>query len=67
MSDIFNIRSFVGNQVDKLSSPKNLVDKFRQTVDNIKLPFSTTPPPSNSNERTGDLQHNDSLFNVTSI
>jgi hypothetical protein len=65
MNDMFNIRSFVGNQVDKLSSPKNLVDKFRQTVDNIKLPFSsTTPPPSNSHERTGDLQNNDTLFNV---
>ena len=42
MSDMFNIRSFVGNQVDKLSSPKNLlVDKFRQTVDTIKLPFGS--------------------------
>jgi len=43
MNDMFNIRSFVGNQVEKLSSPKNLlVDKFRQTVDTIKSPFSTT-------------------------
>jgi hypothetical protein len=49
MSDMFNIRSFVGNQVDKLSTPTHLlVDRFRQTVDNIKLPFST---PSNANER----------------
>jgi hypothetical protein len=52
MNDMFNIRSFVENQVEKLSSPKNLlVDKFRQTVDNIKLPFTT--PTINSTERGG--------------
>jgi Ca2+-dependent lipid-binding protein len=42
MSDTFNLRTFVENQVEKLSTPKNLlVDKFRQTVDNMKLPFSS--------------------------
>src|ERR1700722_11360341 len=41
MNDIFKLRSFVENQVERLSTPKNLiVDKFRQTVDNIKMPFS---------------------------
>ena len=36
-----NFRSFVGNQVEKLSTPTtNLVDIFRQTVDHMKLPFS---------------------------
>jgi hypothetical protein len=67
MSDIFNIRSFVGNQVDKLSSPKNiLVDKFRQTVGTIKSPFSTL---NNHQERKpggggGDALPNDSSFNL---
>ncbi len=62
MSDIFNIRSFVGNQVDKLSSPKNLlVDKFRQTVDTIKSPFSTI---NNHERRPGDVIPNDSTFNL---
>ena len=57
MSDMFNIRSFVGNQVEKLSTPKNLlVDKFRQTVDTIKSPFSTP--------NTGDLTTNESSFNL---
>jgi hypothetical protein len=37
-----NIRSFVENQVEKLSTPTNiLVDRFRQTVDHMKLPFSS--------------------------
>jgi len=59
MSDIFNIRSFVGNQVEKLSTPKNLlVDKFRQTVDTIKSPFSTTTTTNNQ-----DITTNDSLCN----
>jgi hypothetical protein len=65
MSDIFNIRSFVGNQVEKLSSPKNLlVDKFRQTVDTIKSPFSTL---NNHNERRsggGEGIPNEFSFNV---
>jgi hypothetical protein len=60
MNDMFNIRSFVGNQVDKLSSPKNLVDKFRQTVDNIKLPFSSSSPTTTSNV---DSPINDSSIN----
>jgi hypothetical protein len=48
--------------VDKLSSPKSiLVDKFRQTVDNMKLPFSTT---NNNNERGGDLTTNDEPNNL---
>jgi hypothetical protein len=66
MSDIFKIRSFVGNQVDKLSTPKNLlVDKFRQTVDTIKLPFSTTTTTATNNqERGGDLITNNSSFNL---
>ncbi|CAF0908648.1 unnamed protein product [Adineta steineri] len=56
MNDMFNIRSFVENQVEKLSSPKNiLVDKFRQTVDNIKLPFSTTT--------NNDITTHDETFN----
>ena len=60
MNEMFNIRSFVGNQVEKLSSPKNLlVDKFRQTVDNIKLPFSTT-----SNNDTTTTTTTDETFNV---
>ncbi|CAF1085662.1 unnamed protein product [Adineta steineri] len=43
MNDTFNLRSFVENQVEKLSTPKNLiVDKFRQTVDTIKSPFSSS-------------------------
>jgi hypothetical protein len=38
MSDTFNLRSFVE---EKLSTPKNiLIDRFRQTVDNMKLSFS---------------------------
>ena len=65
MSDIFNIRSFVGNQVEKLSSPKNLlVDKFRQTVDTIKSPFSTL---NNHHERRsggGEGISNEFSFNV---
>ncbi|CAF2509759.1 unnamed protein product [Rotaria sp. Silwood2] len=68
MSDLFNIRSFVGNQVEKLSSPKNiLVDKFRQTVDQIKLPFSTTATTAtitNNNERGDDLTINDAPLNL---
>jgi hypothetical protein len=37
----FNLRSFVENQVERLSSPKSvLVDKFRQTVDHMRLPFT---------------------------
>jgi len=41
MSDTFNLRSFVENQVEKLSTPRNLLaDRFRQTVDNMKRPFS---------------------------
>lgn len=48
MSDIFKLRSFVGNQVERLASPTNLlVDKFRQTVDGVKQSFSS----SNSTER----------------
>lgn len=40
MSETFNLRSFVENQVEKLSSPKTLlVDRFRQTVESIKFPF----------------------------
>ncbi|CAF1391368.1 unnamed protein product [Rotaria magnacalcarata] len=65
MSDLFNIRSFVGNQVDKLTSPKNiLVDKFRQTVDNIKLPFSTgssTTTTNNNHDRVDELTAQESL------
>ena len=42
MSDAFNLRSFVENQIEKLSTPKTiLLDKFQQTVDIIKLPFSS--------------------------
>jgi hypothetical protein len=42
MSDTFNLRSFIVNQIDKLSTPTNiLVDKVRQTVDNLKYPFSS--------------------------
>ncbi|CAF1083936.1 unnamed protein product [Rotaria sordida] len=66
MSDLFKIRSFVGNQVERLSSPKNiLVDKFRQTVDQIKLPFSTTTTTTttNNNERGDDLTMNEPPLN----
>ena len=55
MSNTFNIRSFVENQVERLSSSTNFVDKFRQTVDYIKSPFSTT----SNNEREDDLGKND--------
>ena len=59
---MFNIRSFVGNQVDRFSAPKNLlVDKFRQTVDHIKLPFANLPV--HSQERLdGSSSHESSTY-----
>ena len=40
MNETFNLRSFVENQVEKFSTPRNLlVDRFRQTVESIKFPF----------------------------
>ena len=50
------------NQVEKLSSPKNLlVGKFRQTVDTIKSPFSTNNTPAGSE---GDSTPTDSAYHV---
>ncbi|UJR22751.1 hypothetical protein I4U23_025783 [Adineta vaga] len=43
MNDKFNLRTFVENQVEKISTPTIvLVDRFRQTVDNFKFPFSSS-------------------------
>lgn len=71
MSDLFNIRSFVGNQVERLSQPKSiLVDKFRQTVDHIKLPFSTTTASATTttttthNERSDESTIHDPAYNI---
>ncbi|CAF3232527.1 unnamed protein product [Rotaria sp. Silwood2] len=57
MSEIFNLRSFFENQMEKLSTPTNtLMDKVRQTVDNMKVSFTSInnneqdtfiPPPTN--------------------
>jgi len=52
MNEIFNIRSFVENQVEKLSSPTNLlVDRLRQTVDTMIYPFTS----SNTTEQDSPL------------
>ena len=64
MSDTFNFRSFARNQIEKFLTPKNiLVNKVRQTVDYIRLPFpSMTSTEQNSsvflpkNETTLNLQ-----------
>ncbi len=63
MSDTFNFRTFVENQVEKLSTPTNiLVDKFRQTVDNIKLPFSLIN--SSEHDTSMVLTTNELSFNI---
>lgn len=60
---MFKFRSFMENQVEKLSSPKNLlVGKFRQTVDTIKFPFSTNNNTSTSSE--GDATPTDLAYHV---
>ncbi len=69
MSETFNLRSFVGNQVEKLSSPTNsLVDKFRQLVDSMKLPLSLrntsereTPISAPTSEVAYDLYPSESV------
>ena len=65
MSETFNIRSFVENQVEKLSTPKNLfVDRLRQTVDTMKNPFVSM----NTTERDSSIfaSTNEVLFNICS-
>ena len=60
---MFKFRSFVENQVERLSSPKNLlVGKFRQTVDTIKFPFSTSNNTSTGSE--GEATPTDLSYHV---
>ncbi|CAF0889590.1 unnamed protein product [Adineta ricciae] len=62
MDDVFNLRSFVGNQVEKLSTPTNvIVDKFRQTVDNFKFPFILS---TNTDRDTLQMPTNDAIHNI---
>ncbi|CAF1039599.1 unnamed protein product [Adineta ricciae] len=62
MGDVFNLRSFVGNQVEKLSTPTSVfVDKFRQTVDNFKFPFTLS---TNTDQDTLQMPTNDAIRNI---
>ncbi|CAF5005820.1 unnamed protein product [Rotaria sp. Silwood1] len=65
MSETFNLRSFFENQMEKLSTPTNtLMDKVRQTVDNMKFTFTSI---NNTEQDTSIiLPTNDVLFNLFS-
>ena len=66
MSDIFNLRSFVENQVERFASPKNLlVDKLRQTVDGMKFPSFSSMETSEQDSPTS-LPSDDVSFQLIS-
>ncbi|CAF3971305.1 unnamed protein product, partial [Rotaria sordida] len=65
MSDTFKLRSFFENQIEKLSTPTNtLMDKVRQTVDNMKSSF--TSMNSTEQDTSITVSTNEVTFNLFS-